>query len=91
VDDLAFVFTGHALDELARRQISEAQVLDCLAKPGQSFAIREGRVVYQCIFQTLIGRRWLLRIFVDVDRKPAQIVTVYRTSKIKKYWRREPL
>jgi len=31
----------------------------------------------------------LLRIFVDVDREPAEVVTAYRTSKISKYWRPE--
>jgi hypothetical protein len=29
----------------------------------------------------------LLRVFVDVDRDPPEVVTVYRTSKIEKYWR----
>ena len=28
---------------------------------------------------------YLLRVFVDVDRTPAEVVTVYRTSKIEKY------
>jgi len=29
----------------------------------------------------------LVRVFVDVDRSPAEVVTVYRTSDILKYWR----
>lgn len=29
---------------------------------------------------------YLVRVFVDVDRDPAEIVTVYRTSRIEKYW-----
>jgi hypothetical protein len=29
----------------------------------------------------------LVRVFVDVDRKPAEVVTAYRTSRIAKYWR----
>jgi hypothetical protein len=36
------------------------------------------------------GKRYLVRVFVDVDRSPAEVVTVYRTSKIEKYWRSEP-
>lgn len=32
---------------------------------------------------------FLLRVFVDVDRDPPQVVTVYRTSKVRKYWRTE--
>jgi hypothetical protein len=49
----------------------------------------EGRV----IFQSRLGlgrpaRTYLVRIVVDVDRRPAEVVTVYRTTKIAKYWRR---
>ena len=34
------------------------------------------------------GLEYLVRVFVDVDRDPAEVVTVYQTSKIEKYWRR---
>ena len=29
----------------------------------------------------------VVRVFADVDREPARVVTTYRTSKISKYWR----
>jgi len=29
---------------------------------------------------------YLVRVFVDIDRQPAEVVTAYRTSKIAKYW-----
>ena len=32
-------------------------------------------------------KRYLVRVFIDTDRRPAQVVTVYRTTKVKKYWR----
>jgi hypothetical protein len=32
---------------------------------------------------------FLLRVFIDIDRTPMEVVTVYRTSKIDKYWRVE--
>jgi hypothetical protein len=35
-------------------------------------------------------KMYLVRAFVDIDRKPAEVVTAYRTSKISKYWREEP-
>jgi hypothetical protein len=34
-------------------------------------------------------RIYLVRILVEVDREPPEIVTAYRTSKIMKYWRRD--
>jgi hypothetical protein len=36
------------------------------------------------------GRIYLIRVFVDVDRRPAEVVTAYRTGKLEKYWRVEP-
>ncbi len=33
---------------------------------------------------------YLVRVFVDVDRRPAEVVTIYRTSHIARYWRAEP-
>ena len=32
------------------------------------------------------ARMYLIRVVVDIDRHPAEVVTVYRTSKIPKYW-----
>jgi hypothetical protein len=33
------------------------------------------------------GSLYLIRVLVDVDRRPAEVVTVYRTGRIEKYWR----
>ena len=32
---------------------------------------------------------YVIRVIVDVDRTPNEVVTAYRTSKIDKYWRHE--
>ena len=55
-------------------------------KPDSVRPVRPGRVVVQRL--GLAGdppRRYLLRVFVDVDRRPPEIVTLYRTSRIEKY------
>ena len=36
------------------------------------------------------ARTYLIRVFVDVDREPAEVVTAYRTSKVRKYWETAP-
>lgn len=64
------IITEHAGLQMGRRQVTEAEV-----RP-----IREGRVVAH----GMVGA-YLLRVFVDVDRTPAEVVTVYRTSKVDKY------
>ena len=59
-------------------------VLKCLKDGAQTEKVRKGRVVSQKI----IGK-YLYRVFVDIDIEPAVIVTVYKTSKIEKYWRKK--
>jgi len=85
-----FVITDHAASELRRRGLSEDMVRLVLANPEQGEQIRPGRVVLQSrMVIPLEGREYLIRVFVDVDCKPAEVVTAYRTSKISKYWRVE--
>jgi uncharacterized protein DUF4258 len=85
---LDFVFSDHALIEMARREISQEEVRNVLANPEQTERVREGRAVYQAKCDTVEPpKTYILRVFVDIDRKPPYVVTVYRTSKIEKYWR----
>ena len=84
----SYHLTEHAKEEMVRRQISQGEVANVLAAPEQFEVVREGRNVYQSHIK--VGKPpkdYLLRIFVDVNREPPEVVTVYRTSKIEKYWR----
>jgi hypothetical protein len=86
-----YILTDHAKEEMARRHISEAMIDQVLTAPEQTEAIRIGRIICQSRIE--LGeppKSYLLRTFVDIDRVPAEVVTVYLTSKIKKYWRTEP-
>ncbi len=86
---VAFVLTPHATFELQRRGLDEAIIRQVLAAPEDRAVVRPGRDVLQSRLE-VAGKRYLVRVFVDVDRSPAEVVTVYRTSKIEKYWRSEP-
>lgn len=35
------------------------------------------------------AKEYVVRVIVDVDRTPNEIVTAYRTSKMAKYWRQD--
>ncbi len=83
-----FIFTDHALTEMARREISQSDVRNVLANPEQMELVREGRAVYQAKLEmSQPPKTYVVRVFVDIDRIPPHVVTVYRTSKIEKYWR----
>jgi hypothetical protein len=85
---LDFVFSDHALTEMVRREISQDDVKAVLANPEHMETVREGRAVYQAKLEMgQPAKTYILRVFMDIDRKPPHVVTVYRTSKIEKYWR----
>ena len=81
-----YLVTSHAAFEMRRRGIEEGAVRRILAAPEQRHAVRAGRDVLQSGI-AIAGKTYLLRVFVDIDRDPAEVVTVYRTSRIAKYWR----
>jgi len=85
-----YVVTEHALFEMERRDLAEDAIQEVLRSPEQRFDVRPGRVVLQS--RMMMGpseKQYLVRVVVDVDRQPAEVVTAYRTSKIAKYWRAE--
>jgi hypothetical protein len=49
---------------------------------------QRGRVILQSRVQIGTSQQ-RIRVFVDVDVSPAQVVTAYRTSKIDKYWSKQ--
>jgi len=82
-----YVLTPHAIREAARRGIPLSTIADVLARPEQRQTVRSGRTVFQA--RRVIGqpkKMYLVRVIVDIDREPAEVVTVYRTSRIAKYW-----
>ena len=81
-----FRLTGHAGRELVRRQIPQSVVEMVLARPEQIVPEDAGRKAYQSKVE-IHGKMFLIRAIVDDNVSPAVVVTVYRTSKISKYWR----
>jgi hypothetical protein len=74
------IIPEHAAEQMNKRGVSVAELGALLANPESVLPVREGRVVAQAV-----QGGYLLRVFVDVDRAPPEVVTVYRTSKIEKY------
>ena len=84
-----YLITDHAYFEMQRRDISEHIVRKVSEKPDQVEEFRPDRRVYQPKIKFKDSNRiYLVRVFVDVGHEPWEVVTVYRTSKIAKYWRK---
>ncbi|MFO7674916.1 MAG: DUF4258 domain-containing protein [bacterium] len=80
--------TQHARKEAERRGIAPEWIEETLAGPEQIVDASGGRKAYQSRFDR-DGRVCLLRAIVEEKRGQQVVVTVYRTSKVEKYWRFE--
>lgn len=83
-----YILTEHAQFEMRRRGITEIMVKKVLSNPEQTVEVRPGRLVLQS--RTDMGKPekpFLIRVFVDIDRRPAEVGTAYLTAKVAKYWR----
>ncbi len=82
-----FRISRHAHEEMMRRDIPLDFVEAVLQNPEQVVPANNDNVTYQSQFDFGGGRLFLVRVVVDESRVPPVVVTVYRTSKIEKYWR----
>jgi hypothetical protein len=63
-------------------------VLEVATTPEQRVPVREGREIRQSrVTDPASGKLQLLRVVVDRGKDSDMMVTAYRTSKVRKYWR----
>ncbi len=79
---MKYIFSKHALEQMQLRGINRMTVEDTLTKPDQIIE-KKGKKIYQSI---LSDNNYLIRIFVNIKKKPNIVITVYKTSKISKYY-----
>ncbi|MDP3928104.1 MAG: DUF4258 domain-containing protein [Bacteroidota bacterium] len=80
-----FRFSRHAMEEMGNRNISMEVATQILLKPEQVVQDSSDMLVYQSILEEN-ETKYLIRIFVAIDKTPNVVVTLYKTSKINKYW-----
>lgn len=79
-------FTFHAERQMIERRISKEQVLEAVTNPSQIISQEQGISIFQILYRE--GEKdYLLRVVVKFQGNTMVILTAYRTSKIKKYWR----
>lgn len=77
----------HAREQVEQREILLSFLESVLESPQQIIVQSDGTKAYQSQLDWGAGKVYLLRIVVRDDVDPLLVVTVYKTSKIKKYWR----
>ena len=81
---MKYVFSKHALEQMKRREIPKEIVEAILTSPEQIIE-QEGKKIFQSVVSFDSEGDYLIRIFVNDNIDPNVIITVYKTSKIKKY------
>ena len=82
-----FVFSNHAEEQLLRRGLNRDTVLQVVLFPDN--IITDGDETSISVYQSIIienEQMFLYRIFVNTIKDPLVIITLYRTTKIKKYY-----
>lgn len=72
--------------EMERRGIPLAVVESVLAAPAQKVPEHDDVVCYRSRVE-INQKPYLVRVMVNETTTPPKVVTVYRTSKINKYWK----
>ena len=77
-------FSTHALERMTQRGIDRETVQSVLDNPD-NLVPENGLNVYQRVLPDAGGKAYLYRVFVNEQKLPPLVVTVYRTSNIRKY------
>ena len=85
--EIIFIFSNHAKEQMIRRVINYDIALSVVYHPDQ--IITDDKNPVMVIYQSLIKENeqlFLYRVFVNRDKQPNVIVTLYKTTKISKYY-----
>ncbi len=90
MNKLKIIFTEHAREQLRERKISQELVEEVLKDPEQVVQDAEGNPIAQSrYFDKEEGKEMLLRVFYREEQGTRRVITVYKTSRIRKYWKQE--
>ena len=82
-----YIISKHAQEQMIRRDINHDTVQSVISLPDHVIVDDEDPTIV--IYQSLITENeqtFLLRVFVNKDKQPNVIVTLYKTTKISKYY-----
>ena len=80
-----FELSLHVIEQMKIRGVPEEIIFEVLENPDNIYSESEGQLIYQKIVLFDGLKRYLVRVFVNSDKIPNLVKTVYRTSKLSKY------
>lgn len=80
-----FELSLHAIEQMKNRGVPKEIVFEVLENPDKIDVENEGQLIYQKVVLFDEVKQYLVRVFVNSDKTPNLVKTVYRTSKLSKY------
>ena len=85
---MKIVFSEHALFELEFRKINKEEIERLIEHPMQKLPSKKNRIIMKKRYNDAIAHKeMLLRVIVEELENAFYVITVYKTSKIEKYWK----
>ena len=81
---MKIIFSDHARYQMRVRKLTANQVRLVVAKPDSFYTQSDGRIQAKKK-EIYAGKTYLLVVIYEQGKESIEIVTVFRTSKIKKY------
>ena len=82
------IITEHAKFEASRRNIPEELIRSVIENPQQKLPSQKGRVIVQSKYNDEEeDKEMILRVIGVASAEDFKVITVYKTSKINKYWK----
>jgi len=81
---MKYIYSKHAAGQISKRSISKDNIAAVIGKPDNIKRQNSCLNIYQRVIEEK-ENRYLYRVFVNICKKPALIITAYKTSKIEKY------
>lgn len=82
-------FSNHALERMRSRNLTTDQIKEAIKNPDEQFHNQIGTVIHKIQNDDESQEKYLLRVFYREDESKIVIISAYKTSKIKKYWKDE--
>jgi hypothetical protein len=79
-----YILSRHANEQVKNRNIPEKYVFEVVENPEKIIEHDECIKIYQSLIK--MDKAFLLRVFINTCKEPLLIITVYKTSKIEKYY-----
>lgn len=81
------IIESHASFEAERRGISEEFIKSAVGNPQQKLPSKKGRVIVQNKYYDEVEKKQMLVRIIGIETSEKfNVITVYKTSKINKYW-----